>query len=54
MEMSKKVGDIRIELRNTFMLGDLGSSQSQKLAHEMRLSLTLINLSPTPSTTDVG
>ena len=36
------------------VLGDLGPSQSQKLAHEMRLSLTLINSSPTPSTTDVG
>ena len=37
-----------------YMLGDLGPSQSQKLAHEMRLSLTLINSSPTPSTIDVG
>ena len=36
------------------LLGDLGPSQSQKLAHEMRFSLTLINSSPTPSTTDVG
>ena len=36
------------------LLGDFGPSQSQKLAHEMRLSLTLINSSPTPSTTDVG
>ena len=36
------------------VLGDLGPSQSQKLAHEMRISLTLINSSPTPSTTDVG
>ena len=36
------------------LLGDLGPSQSQKLAHEMRLSLTLINSSPTPSITDVG
>ena len=36
------------------VLGDLGPSQSQKLAHEMRLSLTLINSSSTPSTTDVG
>ena len=38
----------------SYVLGDLGPSQSQKLAHEMRLSLTLINSSPTPSTTDVG
>ena len=36
------------------VLGDLGSSQSQKLTHKMRLFLTLINSSPTPSTTDVG
>ena len=36
------------------VLGDLGPSQSQKLAHEMRFSLTLINSSPTPSTTNVG
>ena len=36
------------------VLGDLGPSQSQKLAHEMRFSLALINSSPTPSTTDVG
>ena len=36
------------------LLGDLRSSQSQKLAHEMRLSLTLINSSSTTSTTDVG
>ena len=36
------------------LLSDLGPSQSQKLAHEMRLSLTLINSSPTPSTIDVG
>ena len=29
------------------------TTQSQKLAHEIRFSLTLINSSPTPSTTDV-
>ena len=37
-----------------WLLGDFGSSQSQKLAHEMRLSLILINSSLTHSTTDVG
>ena len=36
------------------VLGDLGPSQSQKLAPEMRFSLTLINSSPTSSTTNVG
>ena len=36
------------------LLSDLGSSQSQKLAHEMRFSLIFINSSPTPSITDVG
>ena len=36
------------------VLGDLEPSQSQKLAHEMRFSLTLINSSPTSSTTNVG
>ena len=41
-------------LLGEIVLGDLGPSQSQKLAHEMRFSLTLINSSPTPSTTDVG
>ena len=30
------------------------TTQSQKLTHEIRFSLTLINSSPTPSTTDVG
>ena len=39
---------------NHHILGDFGPSQSQKLAHEMRFFLTLINSSPTPSTTDVG
>ena len=47
-------GQMENALKNPFiMLGDLRPSQSQKLAHEMRFSLTLINASPTPSTTDV-
>ena len=36
------------------MSGDFGSFQSQKLVHEIRFSLTLINSSSTPSTIDVG
>ena len=36
-------------LKDTKVLGNFGSSQSQKLAHEMRFFFTLINLSPTPT-----
>ena len=46
--------NLPLEEHMEVVLGDFGPSQSQKLAHEMRFSLTLINSSPTPSTTDVG
>ncbi|KAL6545620.1 Purple acid phosphatase 17 [Orobanche gracilis] len=37
-----------------YHVGDIGPSQPQKLAHGVRFFLTLINLPPAPSTSDVG
>ena len=49
LPFSNKFRNLRV-----YLLGDLGPSQSQKLAHEMRFFLTLINSSSIPSTIDVG